>query len=347
MLFLTPERFLALAGTETAVLWHAFFNVSKHVLLIHFLKSKLCSAKVNKLPTSAGCKRDPDAAENQNSHLQKSAGQNQNLLRHCPSHKILLDPPRAGPGCSLVLTVWHIWEKFIWSYCSSMSSTAAAQTIHTGRFLWLWVSHTQGKCWKQAQTSDSQHITPSSCSTSVSAHPPLKINCLKPKACVLSAGWPFWKTKGREGTRVSASTDPQHPPGAVPGQCPLQLGQDTWGGLQAHGKFSLAFHTNQVMSLMIFIKFFRALVHTEIRHLSLFQTLQARRLKFLYFISFPSIQWRKCWMCKKHVLLLPKWISLGSTYLLLWLFKEIFECERQETYQTELKGAPKDGRRLG
>lgn len=195
MLFLTPERFLALAGTETAVLWHAFFNVSKHVLLIHFLKSKLCSAKVNKLPTSAGCKRDPDAAENQNSHLQKSAGQNQNLLRHCPSHKILLDPPRAGPGCSLVLTVWHIWEKFIWSYCSSMSSIAAAQTIHTDRFLWLWVSHTQGKCWKQAQTSDSQHITPSSCSTSVSAHPPLKRNCWSPKPVFSLLGDPFEKQK--------------------------------------------------------------------------------------------------------------------------------------------------------
>lgn len=135
LLFLTPEQLLALAGTETAVLWHAFFNVSKHVLLIHFSKSKLCSAKVNKFPTPAGCKRGPDVAENQNSHLQKSAGQNQNLPRYCPSHRKLLDPLRAGPECSLGLTVWHIWEEFIGSYDTYMSSTAAAQTIHMRRFL--------------------------------------------------------------------------------------------------------------------------------------------------------------------------------------------------------------------
>lgn len=85
--FPTPEQFLDLAGTETEVIWHAFFNVSKHIPLIHFLKSKLCSLKVN-FPTSPGRKRFPGVAENfkQNSHFQKLAGQNL-LLRYLPNRR--------------------------------------------------------------------------------------------------------------------------------------------------------------------------------------------------------------------------------------------------------------------
>lgn len=59
-----PEQFLALAGTETAVLLHELFNISKHVILIHLLKCKFCPLRVNNFATSVQCKRVSDVAEN-------------------------------------------------------------------------------------------------------------------------------------------------------------------------------------------------------------------------------------------------------------------------------------------
>lgn len=55
---------LALAGTETARCSHAGVSASKHGLLIHFSKSKVCSLKVNNFPTSDRQKRVLGFAEN-------------------------------------------------------------------------------------------------------------------------------------------------------------------------------------------------------------------------------------------------------------------------------------------
>lgn len=148
--------------------------------------------------------RVPDVAESflKNSHLQKLAGQNQQLLRYPLNH-----PLRGGPECSLMLTVWHIWMQFMWSYDSYISSIAAALTIHISSSLQLWTSHIQEMCWNQTLTSDNKHITFSLLSKSVFVHPTLRRNCLQSKTYVLFAGWPSEVSlmKKRKGGRWPSS----------------------------------------------------------------------------------------------------------------------------------------------
>lgn len=184
--------------------------------------------------------------------------------RNCWTLQVFFSADSLAHLREVYMKLWQLYEL-----------PAAAQTIHIHRFLQLWVSHIQRMFWKQTQTSDNKHITLSLCSISVFAHPTPKRNRLQPKACVLFAGWPLWKTWGGEGAAFQPALTPR-------------ILQELWQG-SAHCSFARTAEgiCQQMASSLwpvtqtksrhwILIKFFRTLVYTEVRHLGLFETLQTR-----------------------------------------------------------------------